>query len=262
MKQKLLPLVAVLAMSFSWNAGAQEKLPLLTVNGESYTNATVTTVTATHLEFKHSRGVASVKLKNLSPELQKQFKFDPAAASAAEKIQAESDAKFRAEEAAKPPVKKKPALAATPDDKDDLVVAKLHAKSFRGQKGPRFQVEQFLTPIPDTKGKFVLVDFWATWCGPCRASIPHLNALQMKFKDRLVVIGLSDETAAEVKAMKSPVIGYFVAVDTKSRMSNEAEVRGIPHAILLDPDGIVRFEGNPGYLDEAVVSRLLDKYSK
>ena len=37
----------------------------------------------------------------------------------------------------------------------------------------------------------VLVDFGATWCGPCRQSIPHLNALQAKFKDRLVVIGLS-----------------------------------------------------------------------
>ena len=261
MKQKLLPIVAVFVLSFALNAGAQEKLPLLAVNGESYTNITVTAVTATHLEFKHSRGVASVKLKNLSPDLQKKFKFDPAAASAAEKSQAESDAKFRAEEAAKPPVKK-PAVAAPPDDKDDLVVSKLHAKSFRGQKGPRFQAEQFLTPAPDTKGKFVLIDFWATWCGPCRASIPQLNALQMKFKDRLVVIGLTDETPAEVKAMKSPVIGYYVAVDSQSRMSKEAEVRGIPHAMLLDTEGIVRFEGNPHYLDEKVLTRLLDKYSK
>ena len=52
-------------------------------------------------------------------------------------------------------------------------------------------VEKWLTDAPDLNGKFVLVDMWATWCGPCRRSIPHLNELYAKFKDRLVVIGLS-----------------------------------------------------------------------
>ena len=67
------------------------------------------------------------------------------------------------------------------------------AKSFLNQKAPELVVEKWLAKEPDRKGKFVLIDFWATWCPPCRKAIPELNGLQKKFGDKLVVIGLSDE---------------------------------------------------------------------
>jgi len=137
---------------------------------------------------------------------------------------------------------------------------KLHAKSFLDQPAPALQVEQWLSPEPDTAGKFVLVDFWATWCGPCRASIPHLNALADQFKDRLVVIGLSNETEAAVRKMTNPSIKYSVAIDTQRRTSSDVEVRGIPHTLLIDPKGIVRFEGHPSSLNERTLASLLDKY--
>ena len=243
---------------------AQEKLDTMVAAGETYKNVTVTGVTATHVQFLHSRGSGSVKLKSLSPELQKRFGYDAGVSAAAEQGQRESDSRYRADASTKKPVtKRSPAADADKADDDaDIVVPKLYAKSFRGKKGPMFQSEKWIGATPDTKGKFVLIDFWATWCGPCRASIPHLNQLQSKFKDRLVVIGLTDETVEQVKAMKSPKIEYAVAVDTQGRMSNEAQVRGIPHAMLLDPDGIVRFEGMPNYLTEKGLERLLDKYSK
>src|SRR5258707_8840812 len=75
---------------------------------------------------------------------------------------------------------------------------KLWAKSVLGQKAPEFVVEKWLTPEPNTKGKFVLIDFWATWCPPCREAIPELNGFQKKFPDKLVVIGVSDEPEAAV----------------------------------------------------------------
>ena len=137
----------------------------------------------------------------------------------------------------------------------------IHAKSFRGSKPPKMEVENWTCPEPAIQGKFVLIDFWATWCAPCRASIPHLNQLQSKFKDKLVVIGLTDEPLATVKEMKSPIIEYAVASDTKARMAKAAEVQGIPHVMLIDPSGIVRFEGMPKYLDEKGLGRLLDKYA-
>ena len=140
---------------------------------------------------------------------------------------------------------------------------KLWAKSFLNQKAPKFEVEKWLTSQPDTQGKFVLIDFWATWCGPCRKAIPELNALHKKFGDKLVVIGLSDETEAAVKKMVQPKMDYFVAIDTKGRMKKAVEVRGIPHVLILDPQGVVRWEGYPLLTDyelnEKVVGEILAK---
>ena len=143
---------------------------------------------------------------------------------------------------------------------------RIWAKSVLNQKGPDFVVEKWLTPEPDRKGKFVLVDFWATWCGPCRKAIPELNSLQKKFADKLVVIGVSDETEDKVRAMASPKIEYAVAIDSQKRMYNTLEVKGIPHVILMDPTGIVRWEGYPlleeDPLTEKAVADVIAKYSK
>jgi cytochrome c biogenesis protein CcmG/thiol:disulfide interchange protein DsbE len=122
---------------------------------------------------------------------------------------------------------------------------RLWAKSFVGQKAPDFVVEKWLSKEPDRKGKFVLIDFWATWCPPCRKAIPELNALHKKFADKLVVIGLSDEPADKVVGLKEPKIDYFSAIDTAGRMKKALEVSGIPHVIIVDPQGVVRWEGYP-----------------
>lgn len=138
---------------------------------------------------------------------------------------------------------------------------KIWAKSFLGKPAPKFVVEKWLSAEPDRLGKYVLIDFWATWCGPCRRAIPELNQFHKKFGDKLVVIGVSDEPEEKVKAMKDPKIEYFSAIDSQQRMKKELQVTGIPHVILIDPQGIVRWEGFPllaGHeLTEKVVADIL-----
>ncbi|MEL7677411.1 TlpA disulfide reductase family protein [Elizabethkingia meningoseptica] len=143
---------------------------------------------------------------------------------------------------------------------------KLWAKSILNKKAPKLKVEQWLSDVPNTKGKFVLIDFWATWCGPCRRVIPELNKWYKKYGDKLAIIGISDEASTVVQNSKDIKIDYYSAIDTKGKLKNELEVQGIPHCILLDPDGIVRWEGFPTLenyeLTETVLTNIIQKYSK
>lgn len=143
---------------------------------------------------------------------------------------------------------------------------RIWAKSFINQPAPEIIVEKWLSEKPEMNGKFMLVDFWATWCSPCRKGIPHLNEYHKKFGDKMVVIGLSDETEEKVRSMKSPVIEYYSAIDRQAITKKELEVKGIPHVIVIDPEGIVRWEGFPNLpgheLTEEVLKKLIDDYSK
>lgn len=143
---------------------------------------------------------------------------------------------------------------------------KLWAKSILNETAPKIEVEKWLTQQPNTKGKFVLVEFWATWCGPCRKTIPELNEFSKKFAKDLVVIGISDEKEEKVKAMTDPKIEYFVGIDTQAKMKKALEVTGIPHAILIAPNGKVVWEGFPGLKDQeltaATIEQLIKKYKK
>jgi thiol-disulfide isomerase/thioredoxin len=234
-------------------ARADGVLPILTVKGEVYSNVTVTAVTATDVYFTHSKGMGNAKLKDLDPKMQTYFDYDPAKDAAEEKKQAQEKILYHQELLLKP----KPAPVV---DDDDFVAPVLYAKSFRGEPAPTFVAAKWLTDAPDARGKFVLIEYWATWSDPSRLSIPQLNAFQARFKNRLVVIGVTDESEASVQKMTDPHIEYSVAIDQQARMMKTLEIRGIPHCILVDPRGVVRYEGLPGYLDEAKLKHFLDKY--
>ena len=88
---------------------------------------------------------------------------------------------------------------------------------------------------------FILIDFWATTCATCVQGIPDMNEYSKRFKDDLIVIGMTNEREEKVRSMKEPVIEYYIASDTKMNMMRALEIRGIPYAILIDPQGVVHF---------------------
>jgi cytochrome c biogenesis protein CcmG, thiol:disulfide interchange protein DsbE len=250
-------------------AAAADRFPVLHAGDESFTNVTVTSVTPTDLYFSHSAGMGNVKLKNLDPALQKRFNYNPTKAADLANAQAEATKRYYMEKAAeKPPVitpepeeEPAPEPAAT-NRPPGIRLETVKARRFLGEQPPQLMIEKWLTATPPTPGKFVLVDFWATWCAPCRSVIPNLNAMQEKYKNRLVIIGLSDESESAVKLMSSPRIEYAVAIDTKARTKKAVQVEAIPHALLMDPQGFVRFEGNPQNLTEEMLAQLLATYAE
>lgn len=268
MKIKLIWLLLVLGVTGFHPVRADEKLPSLSVNSEIYSNVTITSVTTTDIYFSHARGLGNAKLKNLAPELQKRFHFNSAKSAATEQAQAEATANFLRQVAtnriripAAPPDQE--VIDAPLEDVDgELVAQKLYAASFRGQRPPQIIVAEWLTPPPDVTNKFVLVDIWATWTEPARATIPHLNDLQARFKDKLVVLGLSTESVEEIRKMTNPAIQYSVGSDPEGRTQSALEVQAIPHSILIDPSGIVRYEGHAKQLDADHLEKLLAKYSQ
>jgi thiol-disulfide isomerase/thioredoxin len=138
---------------------------------------------------------------------------------------------------------------------------KIWADSFLGRRAPEIVVEEWISAEPETRGKWVLVEFWATWCGPCVEAIPHLNEFHEEFGDKLAVIGISQQKRSVVERMKKPVISFHHGVDTRMRSYKAFGVKGIPHVVLIDPRGVVRWEGFPllpGFkLTRQVLSDLL-----
>lgn len=117
----------------------------------------------------------------------------------------------------------------------------------------------FLGPKADYEGKPLLIEFWATWCPPCRESIPHLNEIHGKYKDRgLVIIGVTEEPDAVIrKFQKDTPMEYAVATDSSGRLGEKMGVNGIPHAFLVDTSGKIVWDGHPMSLREEQIEEVL-----
>jgi len=154
------------------------------------------------------------------------------------------------------------------------VVAAVAAMGFAAELGdpaPALHVAEWVKGQPVDlaagKGKNIfVVEFWATWCPPCRQSIPHLTELQKKFKDKgAVFVAVSDEQAPVVKEFVGKMgdkMDYTVAVD-KERKTVAAYleafgVSGIPHAFIVDKEGRIVWQGHPMADLEVALTQILD----
>lgn len=112
--------------------------------------------------------------------------------------------------------------------------------------------------LSDFRGKVVILNFWATWCMPCRVEIPHFVELQKQYGDRgLAIIGVSlDEQGPEVvkKFVKQIGMNYLVVTGNEKIVAAYGGIEGIPTTFVIDRKGrIVR--GYIGYNDKAVFEK-------
>ena len=102
--------------------------------------------------------------------------------------------------------------------------------------------------LPESlKGKVVVVDFWASWCGPCKESFPVMNELQKKYGEKGVVILAinEDEDAGDMKDfLKDNAATFTVVRDPKQKLVAVAGVPTMPSSFIFDGDGKVRFTHN------------------
>lgn len=96
--------------------------------------------------------------------------------------------------------------------------------------------------LQDLQGKVVYLDFWASWCGPCRKSFPWMNAMHDKYKDAgLVVIAVNednDRKEAEAFLKKIPA-SFLIAYDAKGKLAESIGLEAMPSSFLLAKDGTV-----------------------
>ena len=119
--------------------------------------------------------------------------------------------------------------------------------------------------VPDGKTTYV-VEFWATWCPPCKRSIPQLNKLFEQYKDKnVVIVGVTREAEKTVRPFVEKMkMKYLVAIDTNcaSAKTYMDGVPGIPHAFIIDTNGMVVWSGYPADgLEDSLSEVLAGTYS-
>jgi len=115
-----------------------------------------------------------------------------------------------------------------------------------GKQAPdfNFSLDGQMQQLSQLKGHVVYVDFWASWCKPCRQSFPWLNQIQTQYaKQGLLVVGVNLDTEPElVSAFLHQVPAYFpITYDPDGKIAQQYELVGMPSSYLIDRDGTIRF---------------------
>jgi uncharacterized protein (TIGR03435 family) len=135
-----------------------------------------------------------------------------------------------------------------------------------GDKPPLLQATDLLQAPPGAKmnakslhGKVVILEFWATWCGPCVAAIPHLNELAEQFKNKPVqFVAITEEDKATVKKfLARRPIKAWIALDANKAMNKAYGIEAIPHTVVLGKEGRIAAIIYPAMLTTKVIDDLL-----
>ena len=147
-----------------------------------------------------------------------------------------------------------------------LTVAALNAAPKVGDVAPELGLEQLLQALPGTdltwdslRGKVVVLEFWATWCAPCIAAIPHLNELADHFKSKPVqFIAITDEKSSIVEPfLKKRAMRAWVGLDQDKSLFRAHDVTAIPHTVIVNTNGQIAAITYPMTLKREHIENLL-----
>lgn len=136
-----------------------------------------------------------------------------------------------------------------------------------GNPAPAIIVDEWLSNGTDKNGKpislnnkFIVLEFWATWCGPCIRAIPHINELQSKFgSDSVVFVSISRETHEKIAAfVAKKQMNASVGRDARGISQSNYGVSSIPAAFLINKNGVLIWKGHPATLSEATLKDAIE----
>ena len=123
-----------------------------------------------------------------------------------------------------------------------LLSASLFSASLLAEEAPAFQLptDTNTVSLSSLKGKVVYLDFWASWCTPCRQSFPWMNEMQSKYKDKgLVVVAVNLDKSKDLadEFLKQFHYSFTVAFDPEGHSAEHYKVMGMPSSYLIDRNG-------------------------
>lgn len=140
-----------------------------------------------------------------------------------------------------------------------VLCASTAAAGFKeGDALPALRADQFEGEVPQLEGKVVLLDFWASWCGPCKKSFPELEKLYQAYRERgfvLLAVSVDEDAAAMQEFLKRHPVSFPVVRDKNQVLVGAAGIDSMPTSFLVDRTGKVRSIHN-GFHGEKTVETL------
>lgn len=129
---------------------------------------------------------------------------------------------------------------------------------------PNFELENIygkLINLDDYRGHTVLINFWATWCAPCRLEMPYLQSRYERSKDKFTLLAVNNgESRDDVESFVNEYgLTFEVLLDPNAEVQSLFRIRGYPTTILIDSDGIIRFQ-HVGIMTEDQLDNVLQAY--
>jgi len=142
--------------------------------------------------------------------------------------------------------------------------SKLLSQPTVGQEAPTLTGIRLIDKkLPDLNNKFVFIDFWATWCAPCRESLPHVDKLAEKYKDKVVFLAMSDEKETDVRQFlqKKNFNSLIFGLDIQKDLFSKFEIKSVPQYYLISPQNTILASGYSSEISDAYLDSVISNYN-